>query len=385
MPTPRTICYLNPLAKIGGAERSLLDLIGALDPQRYRAVIIMPDDGPLAVEAAKLGARIHVVPLPALFRKAGRHAPLTSLAAMLLSPFLLLPVLWRMIRVARRENACLLHANGIKVQVLACVLKVVLRVPVVWHLRDFSSRRRMWPLYRRLARRFADVLIANSRAVAREWDGVHPNVRVIYNGIDIEKFRPPAGEKTGGEFRVAMLGILAPWKGHEVFLRAARLLKERDSAMRAWIIGDEIYDTGGHEGWRGHLENYARELGVDDCMEFLGFRADVPQLLHRTDLVVHASVEPEPFGRVVAEALAAGCAVIAANDGGVPEIVTHEKHALLTAPGDEAALADAVFRYETDTDLRARHAVAGCERVREHFALGETSQAVMAVYERLIK
>jgi glycosyltransferase involved in cell wall biosynthesis len=381
-----TIGYLNPLAKIGGAERSLLDVIGALDPARYRAVLFLPAAGPLVAAAERRGAKVHVTPLPGMVLAAGRHAPWLSLAVALLAPLLILPTLIKMIVLARREKVSLLHANGIKVHLLTCLMKRVLRVPVVWHLRDFSAGRRMWPLYCRLAAWTADALIANSQAVAREWEGCHPNVQVAYNGIDLAHFAPPEGDPRPRKgYRVAMLGVLTPWKGHGVFLDALRLLVDKGSDVQAWIIGDAIYDTGGHAGYRGRLERQVAALGLVGRVEFLGFRDDVPTLLHQTEVVVHASVSPEPFGRVVAEALAAGCAVVAADDGGVPEIVTHERHALLTPPGDATALAEALWRLELDPELRRTLAEAGRKRVTEKFALADNAPRTTAIYETLLK
>ena len=87
-----------------------------------------------------------------------------------------------------------------------------------------------------------------------------------------------------------------------------------------------------------------RNWGWSGAVDFLGFREDVPELMRGLDILVHASVIGEPFGQVVAEGMAAGCAVVATRGGGVPEIVVDGESGLLVEMGDAAGMAAAIGR-----------------------------------------
>jgi glycosyltransferase involved in cell wall biosynthesis len=110
----------------------------------------------------------------------------------------------------------------------------------------------------------------------------------------------------------------------------------------------------GEEPYRKALVSLVGSLGISGQVEFRGFVNDVPQLLTEAHVLVHASVIPEPFGQVVAEGMAAGLAVVAADDGGPAEIVTNEFDGLLTPPGDVKVLAEVLQRLAEDGELRLR-------------------------------
>jgi glycosyltransferase involved in cell wall biosynthesis len=182
-----------------------------------------------------------------------------------------------------------------------------------------------------------------------------------------------------------MVAIFAPWKGQDVFLRAAKMVIERAARTRFVLVGDDIYDTAGHGGRRTQLEQLARELGIAEAVRFTGFLDEgIAAAYAGLDVMVHASTAPEPFGRTLIEAMAAGTAVIAANDGGVPEIIENEKHGLLTAPGNADALAAALLRLLSDRELRLRLSDQGRERVRSEFSEKAIGGKMMAVYDELL-
>ena len=133
------------------------------------------------------------------------------------------------------------------------------------------------------------------------------------------------------------------------------------------------------DAYAGELRTQVQNLGLGDRVSFTGFRADIAAELARLDVLVHASVVPEPFGQVVVEGMAAGVAVIASDAGGPAEIIERERSGLLVPPGDVAALAAALQRLAGDSTLRARLAAAGLERARAYEPAAVAPQ-VLAVY-----
>jgi glycosyltransferase involved in cell wall biosynthesis len=135
--------------------------------------------------------------------------------------------------------------------------------------------------------------------------------------------------------------------------------------VHALLVGAPLF---GEEAFASALQAQAAKTGVAARAHFLGFRADVPELMRASDAIVHASVYPEPFGRVIVEGMLAGRPVIATRAGGVTEIVDDET-AVLVPPGDAGALARAIESLAADPVRAARFAARGAARARAEFSV----------------
>ena len=170
---------------------------------------------------------------------------------------------------------------------------------------------------------------------------------------------------------VAMYSILQPWKGQDVFLRAiAKVCRNYHEPFRVVIAGDS---PNGTREYPESLKSLAAELGIANRIEFRGHVRDILGMLAETDIAVHGSIQPEPFGRVIGEAMSAGVAVIATKGGGAAEIIEHEQTGLHVPMGNADALAEAVTRLLRNTELRRSLG----QRARE-FALREFEPALHA-------
>ena len=132
--------------------------------------------------------------------------------------------------------------------------------------------------------------------------------------------------------------------------------------------------------WARRRQDLARDLGVADQMVFTGFVADVPSALQLLDVVVHASVEPEPFGRVIAEAMAMRRPVIASDEGGPREIIEHERTGLLFPRGDDRALAEDIVSLLRDPARAERLAEAGFGEIKRRFSAIQHARLIESVY-----
>jgi len=127
-----------------------------------------------------------------------------------------------------------------------------------------------------------------------------------------------------------------------------------------------------------------RDLGLAGTVRFLGFRDDVADVLAAMDLLAHTSVEPEPFGRVLIEAMASGVPVVGAHAGAVPEIIQDGITGRLVPPGDPDALAVALIEALRSPKMRQRWRAAAQRDVHERFGVRAHVASVMAVYERVL-
>src|SRR5437867_13018883 len=157
--------------------------------------------------------------------------------------------------------------------------------------------------------------------------------------------------------RVGLVATLARWKGHATLLDAIARLPAH-LPVRAYIVGDAVYQTEGSQYSLDELRQLARSLGIANRVGFTGFVHTPEATFRALDVVVHASTAPEPFGLVIAEAMACGRAVIVSHAGGAAEIVTPDVDAMTHSPADVDALAAAIHALAVDPALRARLGVA---------------------------
>ncbi len=164
----------------------------------------------------------------------------------------------------------------------------------------------------------------------------------------------PIGAAEESVVTSGMVSVLAKWKGVGNFLEAAAPLLREHRNLRVLICGDEIYRTKGHEGYLESLKNFSEKEEISDVVEFLPFQVDVSPVYSRIDVLVHASVTPEPFGRVISEARLCNCAVIATNGGGAAEQIESGKTGLLVNLNDIVDLRKAISLLINDQETRSK-------------------------------
>jgi glycosyltransferase involved in cell wall biosynthesis len=218
------------------------------------------------------------------------------------------------------------------------------------------------------------------------------NVRRIANGVDLSAFAPgPPSERTrvalGAQPDTPVVGVvcrLDAWKGVDVFLRAVARVRTQGHETRFVVVGGAIE---GQKAYARELEGLARNLGLVDVVQFTGWRyepSDMPDVYRALSLVVLPSLQPEPFGIVLIEAMATGLPVIATDHGGPREVCVDGETGLLVPPNDPDRLADAM-RWMLDHPDRARAmGQAGRRRAEALFDLSQTVRSVEAVYGELL-
>jgi glycosyltransferase involved in cell wall biosynthesis len=400
------VLYLNPSGQLGGAEYSLLDLLASLRAAPGLTLeVIATEDGPFVKAVRALGVNARPLTLPASVARLGdaaagltaaeRRPPIGPLPRLCLAAPGICAYLMRLRSEIAACGPDLIHTNGFKMHLLGIWARRR-RTPVIWHIRDYISSR---PLMARLLPPHAGkcaAAIANSRSVAADLRALCPGlpVHTIYNDVDLNRFSP-AGAKLDldaaaampaaapGTIRVGLVATMARWKGHETFLRALSLLPDRP-AVRGYIIGGPLYRTLDSQYSLDELRAIAARLGLSARVGFTGFLEDSASAMRALDIVVHASTEPEPFGRVIAEAMACGKPVIAAGAGGALEIITDGVDAMAHRPGDAAALAQLIAKLAGDCALRQRLARAAVATVCARFTPARLAEDVSQIYDRVM-
>jgi glycosyltransferase involved in cell wall biosynthesis len=401
------ILYLNPAAQWGGAERSLLDIMSEMRAHRpdWQLSLIAGEDGPLIEAAREIGVAARAIEYGSALARFGDSAAANSPGGAIetakfvaglgragIAALSHLPALRSAIGAERPD---IVHSNGFKAHILAAWAAPD-SVPVIWHVRDFVGQRPAMSRLLEMHSRRCTLALTNSRSVADDLRAACPGISktiALYNGIDLEKFNPVGASvdldmlaaltrPANAVVRVGLVATMAQWKGHEVFLRALAMLP-RDLRIRGYVIGGSVYSTRGSEASLAELRRIADGLSLDGNVGFTGFVEDPAAAIRSLDIVVHASTRPEPFGRVIAESMACGKAVIVAAAGGALEIVTSGQDAIAVAPGDAAAIADSIRQLACAAPLRSQLGAAARKTAENRFDRARMARELVPIYEQL--
>ncbi|MEC4813843.1 MAG: glycosyltransferase family 4 protein [Scytonema sp. PMC 1069.18] len=214
--------------------------------------------------------------------------------------------------------------------------------------------------------------IAVSNQTKQDWvqEGYQEDIiDVVYNGIDLQVYQPtkdfPLKRKEWNISEntkvISYVGRLDKEKGLETLIKAFALLQKNGADAKLLIAGKSLFNG---ENYRKLLEQLSIDLGIKDCVEFLGHVTQTTSLYQVSDITVLPSIWSEPFGRVIVEAMACGTPAVASRIGGIQEILTGEFRDGLVEPGNEQDLANVLHRmmYWRDKDSQLG------ERCRQHIA-----------------
>jgi glycosyltransferase involved in cell wall biosynthesis len=287
----------------------------------------------------------------------------------------------------RRRGVALVHSNT-SVVLGGAAAAALARVPHVWHVREIYARfGAAWNVHRRVLEHGAAALPCVSAATAAQFGANGSGVSVIHDGLALDPsraLRSTARAALGLAADapvIAVLGRISDWKGQDVLVRALATPELRSRGVLGLLAGD---------AWPGAEDRVERvlalagELGVRDRLVLCGFRDDVDNVYGAADLVAVPSTAPDPLPGSAVEAAAAGCAVIAADHGGLPEIIRDGVTGLLVAPGDPSALARAGAALLDDPARAAALGAAASADVRARFAPALLLECIQALYDELL-
>ena len=398
-----SIVFLSPTGQTGGAEAALHELLAGLRESHpsWSLRLIVASDGPLVARVEALGVPVQVLPFPAALARLGDWGlgrgwwqRLVFMSRCAATAIPALAYLRRLRHVLRAQGPHVIHTNGLKMHVLGAWARPQ-KSALLWHLHDYVGRRQFSA---RLLRRYAhrcSAVVANSRSVAedaRQVCGSAPAVHPVWNAVDLERFSPEGPRAdldalsglapVDGVLRVGLVATFARWKGHETFVRALAMLPP-SLPVRGYIVGGPLYETSGSQVSIDELRALVTSLGLESRVGFTGFVQDSASAMRALDIVVHASTDPEPFGLVIAEAMACGKPVVASRAGGAVEIIEPGVNALAHEPGNASALGQCLADLVRDADLRDRLSRAALSS-RERFARRRLAREIAPIYESLV-
>lgn len=371
------VLWVEMLSELGGAQRSMFEVCCGLQKQGVRVAAAVPY-GPLFDMLKAEG----VLVFPVASVRAKRHGwgLFTTTAKLLRAP----STVAQIVRAAKPD---IIHANGLSAFVAAG--RAAGDKPMFLHIRDLQ----LPALVARDASRRATRIIAASEAIDEQLvEIVSPrnlgHIRVIRNGIDPSRFaggdRAKARETYGLPPEATVVGMIAhivPWKRHDAFIEAARLLRQRLPRAHFVAVGKDLFNE--QARYLGQLKAKVQEHGLADCFTWIE-DLDAPEaILPAFDLLLHPALH-EPFGRVICEAMAARVPVVAAESGGPATILEQGRTGVLVRDGDPALMADAAAALLGDGARRDRLVTAAHRSVLEKYTTHRVCEQIRKEYEAVL-
>ncbi len=377
MKSRKKVLFLITKSNWGGAQRYVYDLAVGLPRENFDVIVALGQDGPLATKLRAAGVR--VTNIPSLERDISLAKELKAFEGIL--------------HIVKQEKPDVLHINSSKAGALGALVGRLLFVPKVIftsHGWAFNEDRPGWQKFIFKFVHWLTVLLAHKTiAVSHElkrqmdWPLVQNKMVVIHSGRDITNLKSreeargalikiePRLAEYKNEFWSATIGELHKVKRHDVTIRAlAEVIKQKPNT-RHIIIG------AGEE--EKNLQSLIQNLALQSHIFLIGAVDEASQYLRAFDLFVLSS-RSEALGYVIVEAAIAGVPIIATRVGGVPEIVEHERSALLVPQGDIEALAYACTKLRGDETAR-KFLSAGALEQAKNFTFAETLTKTIALYE----
>ena len=402
----------------GGATVSLYRLIRYMDRQRYEPIVLCHEGSstnPYAVKLHESGVRVLTLsndkaglsPGPKITSKASarhvwverlsawkqRHPSVQAAYNVWRTCHHLAAVDWRrcmaIAYILKQQQINLVHLNHAVCKHRGDIMAArLIGVPCVGHVRVFDRFETIDGPLLRSVDYFAYMSHALQTHVQAWWPAAKGSV--VYDGLDmadysrlydVAQMRAEMG-LSSDDFVVGNVGRLVGWKGQDIFIRALAAISRQTPNLKALIVGRP---DPGQESYLEELKALTIACGLERQVVFTGFCLEVPRLLSAMDVVVHSSSDPEPFGLVVIEGMAAGKPVVATRAGGPLESISDGVDGLLVPPGDSEAMARAILSLYQDRERATDIGVRAREKALKQFAVQRFVTQMQEIFESLLE
>jgi glycosyltransferase involved in cell wall biosynthesis len=384
----KLIAFFHQSSDLYGSDRILLDLADGVQRAGGKAVVLLPDTGPLTEEFAARNIEFHTLPVLKLSRS---RFGLKGLFNLLLE---MLNALSAYDHVFGDRKVDIVHSNTLAVLGGALWARRR-RIPHLWHVHEIIEH--PWiaaHVFPRLINAMADQVVCNSDATC-QWlrdalPGLGKKMRVIRNGVQSPtcsdeltiaelqiKFRP-----AGTRLAVGLVGRINRLKGHNLLMDAVELLHRQGvDDFSVVFIGSA---PPGQEVYQSQLAERIARSPLRVRIVVQGFTANVWPIYAALDIVCVPSTEPESFGLVAAEAMSMGKPVLASRLGALSEVVVDGSTGLTFDPKDTEALAAALEKLLGDDAMRMSMGCAGKERIFAEFSVDTMLETFLSLYDSII-
>jgi glycosyltransferase involved in cell wall biosynthesis len=358
----------------GGSDQCLYSFLKLLDQSKYEPFLLFKKNSFFLDNLRNIG--IKLIPLSKLSNSKENTSPQKKNKLFPISLEVLLKtiskVFW-LINIINKYNIDIIHANhNLNGDRSVIIAAMILRKKIVSHYRGLYS-----PFFiDKFIHPYIDQIICISQFAKNEY--VHYGIleskcKVIYDGIDVKKFK--SSRLKSDNIIIGCIGRIEKWKGQQILVDAAKIILRKFAEIKFLIVGEGSNKI-------SLIQKVSNEY-LNDYFEFTGEVINIKDYVDMCSIIVHTSIEPEPFGMVIIESMGLEKAVIASNIGGPSEIITHDIDGMLIEPNNPLKLATAIIELCENQEKRKRLSSAARETVLKRFNVENSAIAIQNIYENL--
>jgi glycosyltransferase involved in cell wall biosynthesis len=352
----KKILIIDPAEIIGGAERFTADMVSKLNTDNFEIHIATNGNKDYTKLFDGTKAIMHACPIP-------RLKPI-SIGTLLR---------YKKSQKALRELIKKIHpdilvSNSVRSHMVISPIAKKSNIPLVWIFPDDTFPK----VFLKKLMDIPSAILPCSNFI-KAWilkqtdKRYESKIHTLYNGIDFNKI-PKRTESEKRKFTVGMVGRIVPWKGQWEFLQSANEICRIRDDVDFECIG-EVHDTKESKEYFKKLEKFCEDNKITKRIKFKNHSDNIYRSIQSFDILIHASVEPEPFGRVIIESMALGTPVIASNIGGPKEIIDNETDGYLMNPKDTEELKSRILELMDSKEKRETMAKKAYKKTYSNFNL----------------
>lgn len=384
-----TVLYVHANnTDIGGADYCLFKLAAELDKNMFRPVVCLSEKTEILDLYKNEGIKTYLIDMERIKKSKN---PLYL--AKLLTKFI--PTVRRIRGIIKQENVDLVHGNDL-LDIYGPIAGRFSKIPVTQYVRWIIVspawfRKVLTGIVYKINHVILTVSDGVGIAMFSRKGMVLPNISTCYDWIDMDKV---GHSRKGRDIRqelgipatvqvVGCVGRLEPWKGQEIFIKAASEVIKRFPDAIFLAVGGAV-EGRGRETYAKHLKTLVKDLNIADQVIFTGHRSDVADVMESFNVFVHSSITPDPLPGVVMEAMFCCRPVVGANAGGVAEEVENGRTGLLYKPGDHLGMAKAIIQLLEQPALAREMGKEGRKRVESVFNKKDLCARMENIYRELV-
>lgn len=368
------ILFIHQSAELYGSDKTLLFLLLKLDKTKFHPVVLLPFDGPLRIELEKENIKVIIAPVLKLSRKMVTPKNMALFLKEIKTSFKMMD------KLNEQYRFDIIYSNTLAV-LLGLFYARKRKIQHIWHVHEIIESPKIFfrAFLMLLESKANSKIIYNSFATQKFWD-MKPDSKkksaVIWNGLEIPtkktieaeiiSIRKELFKSNSNDVIIALVGRISRWKGQSFLLKVFSQLSLVNPNIKLVFVGSTPPNQG---VFLENIEQQIKELNVSDKVIIIPFQDEIHKIWESIDIAVVPSIEPEPFGLVAVEAMLAHKPVVAANHGGLTEIVVNNETGYLVEPNNEKTLSEALQKLIENPELRKSFGENGYQIAVKEFSL----------------
>lgn len=368
----KNILFVHSSSELYGSDRSLLNIVKYIDKTQFGVFVLLPCQGPLVDEMKKIqGVTVEIFEVAVLRRK---NLSLKGGVEYLLQ----FQKSYQFIKqYIKKHHIDVVDTNTAVVFPGAMAAKHC-KIKSVWHIREIIKSNLENKVISTVMEHYADLIIANSKTTGEALKVSPSKIRVVYNAV--EK-KCDVCCKEHEKVTVGMAGRINRWKGQKIFVDAAKIVHDKFPDVQ-FLIAGEAYS--GEEFLKQDLVEYIKQKKLSETVILLGQVNDMYSFYNSLDIFVLPSIQPEPFGLVIIEAMEFGLPVVATNHGGPTEIIENGIDGYLVGFCDADEMSQKIIELILDPHKRIQMGKKGQEKKRELFSVAAMVKNIENVFKEAL-